>query len=333
MDASPSKTGAGRPLEALGISDLEERVYEALLDRPDATLSELERDLTLPSRKLQRVLDALERKGLVTHTSAHPRRHIPASPDIAVEALVLRRQDELRRARGEIQRLQERAAESAGDRRQMIELVTTREAERHVFEQMQHAAQHELIFLERPPILIAGPEQPNETEMKALERGVRYRSIADRAFLEIPGVMKRIREDMQAGEEVRVVSQLPFKMVMADRSIALIPLNLERPGSPSLLVRSSALLDALYAMFEILWNQATPIAFTRSGAMETGELASRLPPETERLLPLLAAGMNDKAIAHELGISASTLNRRIAEIMKSVDARTRFQLGWVIRGK
>jgi len=330
MDSSSSKPGS-RPLEALGIAEPEERVYEALLDRPDATLSDLERELNLPPRILQRLLDALERKGLATHTSGQPRRYVPASPDIAVEALVLRRQDELRRARAEIQRLQQRAAQSAGDRRQMIELVTTREAERHVFEQMQHAAQHELIFLERPPILIAGPEQPNETEMKALARGVRYRSIADRAFLEIPGVMTRIRQDMQAGEEVRVVSQLPFKMVMADRNIALIPLNLERPGSPSLLVRSSALLDALYAMFEILWNQAAPIAFTRTGEMETGELAARLPAEAERLLPLLAAGLNDKAIAHELGISASTLNRRIAELMKSVDARSRFQLGWLAR--
>ena len=244
---------------------------------------------------------------------------------------MLRRHDELRRARGEIQRLQERAAASAGEQRQMIELVTTREAERHVFEQMQHAAQHELIFLERPPILIAGPEQPNETEMKALSRGVRYRSIADHAFLELPGVLTRVREDMQAGEEVRVVSQLPFKMVMADRSIALIPLNLERPGSPTMLVRSSALLDALYAMFELLWNQAAPISFTREGAMSTGELAARLPEETEHLIPLLAAGLNDKAIAHELGISASTLNRRIAELMKSVDARSRFQLGWLAR--
>lgn len=330
MDVSSSKP-RGRPLEALGISEIEERVYEALLDHSGATLPELERELALPARRLRRVVDALEQKGLVTRTSSQPPRHVPASPDIAVEALVLRRQDELRRARAEIQRLQERAAASAGEQRQMIELVTTREAERHVFEQMQQAAQHELIFLERPPILIAGPEQPNETEMKALSRGVRYRSIADRAFLELPGVLTRVREDMQAGEEVRVVSKLPFKMVMADRSIALIPLNLERPGSPTILVRASALLDALYAMFELLWNKAAPITFTRSGALSTGEAASRMPAEVEILLPLLAAGLNDKAIAHELGVSASTLNRRIAELMKSVDARSRFQLGWLVR--
>jgi DNA-binding NarL/FixJ family response regulator len=85
-------------------------------------------------------------------------------------------------------------------------------------------------------------------------------------------------------------------------------------------------------MFELLWSQAAPIAFTRAGELRTGELASRLPEETEQIVPLLAAGLNDKAIAHELGISASTLNRRIAELMKGVDARSRFQLGWLVRG-
>jgi len=179
---------------------------------------------------------------------------------------------------------------------------------------MQHAARHELMFLERAPILIAGPDQSNETELNAIARGVRYRSIADHAFLELPGVIARIRADIQMGEEVRVISELPFKMVMADRSVALIPLNLERPGSPALLLRASALLDALHAMFELLWSQAAPIAFTRAGKIQASKLPATVPQEAAPLLQLLSAGLNDKAITHELGISASTLNRRIGEI-------------------
>jgi sugar-specific transcriptional regulator TrmB len=318
-----------RPLAALDVSELEERVYLALLDRPDASLPELSHDIALTPRKLQKVLDGLAVKGLLTSTDTRPRRYIPASPDIALEALVLRQQDALRRVRGEIPRLQQRAADSAGERRQVIELVTTREAQRHVFEQMQHAARHELMFLERAPILIAGPEQSSETEVNALARGVRYRSIADHAFLELPGVIARIRADIQLGEEVRVISELPFKMVMADRSVALIPLNLERPGSPALLLRASALLDALHAMFELLWSQAAPIAFTRAGKIQANKLPATVPQEAAPLLQLLSAGLNDKAIMHELGISASTLNRRIAEVMHRMHARTRFQLGWL----
>lgn len=329
MNAASSDVVTERPLESLGISAAEECTYVALLDHPEATLAELSSSLAWSPRKVQRLLDALRGMGLVTFAAGEPRRFVPASPDIAIEAILSRREDALRRARAEIQRLQQRATEGAGTRQQMIELVTTREAERHVFEQMQHAARHELIFLERPPILIAGPEQASTSQVDAIARGVRYRSIADQAFLAIPGVVGRIRADMEAGEEVRVVSQLPFKMVMADRNVALIPLDLERPGSPSLLVRSPALLDALYSMFEILWERAAPIAVTQAGQLHTGEAGTRLPPEADQLIPLLAAGLNDKAIAYELDISASTLTRRITDIMQRLDAQTRFQLGWL----
>jgi len=332
MNAASSYTATERPLESLGIGAAEERAYVALLDHPEATLAELSSVLAWPTRKVQRLLDALQGMGLVAFAAGEPRRFVAASPDIAIAAILSRREDELRRVRGEIQRLQQRASEAAGKRQQMIELITTHEAERHVFEQIQHAARHELIFLERPPILIAGPEQPNTTQIDAIARGVRYRSIADQAFLAIPGVVGRIRADIEAGEDVRVVSQLPLKMVMADRNVALIPLSLERPNSPSLLVRSSALLDALYSMFEILWERAAPIAIAQSGTLQTGEPGTRLPAEADDLMPLLAAGLNDKAIAYELGISPSTLTRRIADIMHRLDAQTRFQLGWVARG-
>jgi sugar-specific transcriptional regulator TrmB len=329
MNPTSSYAPTERPLESLGISAAEERAYVALLDHPEATLAELSSALVWPTRKVQRLLDALQAMGLVSFAAGEPRRFVPASPDIAIEAILSRREDELRRARAQIERLQQRATEAAGKRRQMIELITTHEAERHVFEQIQHAARHELIFLARPPILIAGPEQPSETQVDAIARGVRYRSIADQAFLALPGVVGRIRADMEAGEEVRVVSELPFKMVMADRNVALIPLNLERPDSPSLLVRSSALLDALYSMFELLWERAAPIAVMPTDTLQIGEPGTHLPAEADHLIPLLAAGLNDKAIAFELGISASTLTRRITEIMHRLDAQTRFQLGWL----
>ena len=329
MNAVSSYAVTERPLESLGIGAAEESAYVALLDRPEATLAELSSALAWPTRKVQRLLDALQRMGLVTVAAGEPRRFVPASPDIAIEAILSRREGELRRARAEIQRLQQRATEGAGKTRQMIELITTHEAGLRVFEQIQHAARHELIFLQRPPILIAGPEQPSATQVDALARGVRYRSIADQALLAIPGVVARLRLDLEAGEDVRIVSSLPLKMVMADRSVALIPLNLESPNSPSLLVRSSALLDALHSMFEILWERAAPIAVASTGTWQMGQPGTRLPPEADQLLPLLAAGLNDKAIAHELGISASTLTRRITDIMDRLDAQTRFQLGWM----
>lgn len=155
------------------------------------------------------------------------------------------------------------------------------------------------------------------------------RSIVDAAFLDLPGAVTRVRGDIEDGEEVKVLNQLPFKMVLTDRRLAIIPLYLQQPASPVLLVRSSALLEALYVLFEMLWERAAPISFTDSGKLKAAEPDMSLPEETEALISLMAAGLNDKKIACELGISASTLNRRLREVMQTLEARTRFQAGWL----
>jgi hypothetical protein len=50
----------------------------------------------------------------------------------------------------------------------------------------------------------------------------------------------------------------------------------------------------------------------------------------EELIPLLAAGLNDKAIAHQLRISARTLMRRVVKLHSVLDAHSRFQAGWTL---
>jgi hypothetical protein len=168
----------------------------------------------------------------------------------------------------------------------------------------------------------------DDVQAQKVGGSIRVRTISDAEYLALPGALKRMRHDMEMGEEVRVFPTLPIKMVVADRRIALIPLNIDDQGGPALLVRSSSLLDALCELFEMTWERSAPIAFTRTGELKTGKLDPRVSGVAAELIPLLAAGLNDKAIAHEAGISAMTLTRRITELMKSFDTRTRFQLGW-----
>jgi len=331
MSPDRANTCVMRPLDALGIDAMEERAYRILLTHRMATVEDVARALALSPRKAQRLLDSIEAKGLASHSPERPRRYIPTSPDIAVEALIRQRQDRLELARSTMHELKEQAsaARGADEREQMVELITTRDATNRIFDQLQQTTQNEVVCLQRAPVLFSSFEQTDPAQKRSLAKGVRFRSIADAEFLALPGAVNRIRHDMDAGEEVRIFPALPFKMVVVDRRIGLIPLNLREPDGPSLLVRSSALLDALCALFETLWERATPITFTRAGALRNGKAPSRLPESARHLIPLLAAGLNDKAVAHELGISSATLNRRVAELMKNLDTRTRFQMGWL----
>lgn len=334
MSAQLAGTIEHRPLEILGIRESEEQAYRWLLLHPGATADDLTQELGIASAEGPRLLGLLESKGLATHSPEQPRRYLPVSPDIAIEAIVRQHEGEIQRARAAAAEMQKEMARTGNGWERTIELITNPDAERQIFEQIQRVAEREVLSLVRPPILISRLEVPYEedqrTQAQAQRRGVSYRGIVDAEFLAMPGAIGRVRGDIASGEELRVFPHLPFKMGLADRRIALIPLNLEQPRGPSLVVRTSALLDALYALFEILWERAVPIAMSADeGAIETGEPQSGLPEGTADLLPLMAAGLKDKAMAYELGISSSTLTRRVTELMHSLDVRTRFQLGWV----
>jgi sugar-specific transcriptional regulator TrmB/DNA-binding CsgD family transcriptional regulator len=318
-------------LEALGLDAHETAAYLALLDHPRATAAEIADAMGLALRRAQRLLDAIEARGLVTHSPERPRRYLLAAPDIAIEALILQREKELQRIRGSVRQLEERAALHRESTPQpLIELITQRESERQVFRQLQASAQRELIFLVRPPILISrpAPTEAPDYETDARARGIAYRGIVDSDYLALPGAVEHVRADIAKGDEVRVVHRLPFKMALADRRTALIPLDLSSPRSEVLLVRSSALLDALYALFESLWDRAVPMTLDRDPPKH-GEAGVGLAGEAREILRLMAGGLNDKAIAHELGISMRTLNRRISELMIQLNARSRFQIGWI----
>lgn len=318
-----------RPFDILGISEPEEHAYRWLLAHMGATVQQLSRGLSLPLRRAQHVLDAIEARGLVTHSPERPRRYLPSPPDMAIDALILHQQGELQRARIEAQELQTKFDSDPGRSRsrEIVELITSREAERQAFEQMQRTARSEVLFFVRPPMRIQrlDVDQDYKTQYGMRAKGISYRCLLDNDYLDLPGAAARVQSDLRRGIEIRVVPKLPSKLVLADRRIALMPLN---PNDSSVLVRGSALLDTLYALFETLWHGAAPISATRPDQPTTSATESKS-PEMDDFVALLAMGINDKTIAGELGLSMRTLNRRIAELMNTFGARSRFQAGWL----
>jgi hypothetical protein len=316
--------GSTRPLGALGISELEERVYSVLLAHRMTTAEDVARLLDLSGLQAQQLLDDIETKGLATHSLEHPPRYIPAPPELAIEALASQRQADIERARLTIPRLKDLALKAAmpPGHEQVVELITNRTTLNQILMHLHQTVQHEAIGFQRAPMIVSNSHQ------QEMRPGIRIRSISDNSYLQLPGALESLRQLMKMGEDARFFSTLPVKMFIVDKRIGLIPLNTEDLSGPILLVRASALLDALCVIFELIWERATPMLLTRSGKLEIGSPNSRLAEEIEQLIPLLATGLNDKAIAYELGISAATLTRRISELMKSMGTRTRFQLGW-----
>jgi len=325
-------SGESGTLRILGISTSGEVVYESLIERSGQTLTDLEVSSGLSRAKLKTELGALERKGLVTYSANRPRRFFPTPPDVALEALIVKQQEALQRVRLTASRLHDKARSSGQSREtehHLVEIISGRQAQIEIFDQIQRGAHEEIISFDRPPYVVAA-SGINTTELDMLKSGVSYRGVYDRGALMLAGASERIRHCIEAGEKARVFGKLPLKFVAADHRIALLPLDLQYLNGPALLVRESSLLDALYELFEALWDRASPISFDASGIASGDRQGTESLERHEALVALLASGLNDKFIAQQLDVSPRTLDRRIHELMASLDARTRFQMGWMI---
>ncbi len=107
------------------------------------------------------------------------RRYFAVPPDLAIDALIARRQHEvdnqLRRARAAIVELQETIEpfeEDHGSDERVVEILS-REAAGQVHSQMLRSARDEVLCLERTPIIVSPVGRPDDTQLESMDRGVR----------------------------------------------------------------------------------------------------------------------------------------------------------------
>jgi DNA-binding CsgD family transcriptional regulator len=312
----------------VGLSAQQETVLRALIDRPRSTADELAETLALSPRLVRSALTTLQDQGLLRLAVGRPPRFSAAQPDLALEALIRRREDELQSARLEVSRLMDqyrRASEPTGSS-ELLEVLSTPDAVGQYFQQLQQSVREEMLGMDRPPYPPGGPVF-NETELECLGRGVTYRALYDRSLLSM-GYEEPIGRYQAAGEQARVTTGLPTKLAIADRRVALLPLHREGlPANGAIVVHASPLLDSLVSLFELLWRRATPLALGRPVGPEGDDDDEAISELDRRLLSMLAAGMKDEAIARQLGVNVRTVVRRVARLMHELGADTRFQAG------
>lgn len=313
-------------LDGVGVTPDQEQAYRALIERPGADAAELAAQTHLDEHRLTDVLTALQAHGLISSTAESPPRYIPAPPRLAVEALAAARQDRIERARLEAARMMERYRErpSSLNTAAMVEVIQSREAARHRYNQLKRQVQHELCGLDKGPYLV--PYAEDMDQMALLDSGVAIRGVYQRSVLDDPGHVEHLRRHQLHGEESRVVPELPLKLVIADRSVALLPLTMGDGGDHQTwaLVHPSELLDGLLGLFDLLWHRAVPLQVATTGDSGKEDISAA----DLQLLGLMLAGLQDQAIARQMDITPRTVARRVARLMTLSEADTRFQLGW-----
>lgn len=313
-------------LTALGFSRSVGRLYERLLLQDGREVTKVAAAMDLDPEALADRIGPLLEASVVAIDAGRIRVR---RPDQVVSAMILSANDEAVRTQRRIREIAQvlpllaapgQAGQSGGD---LVEAgepidgeIVVNEDRAEQIRALVRSGDGDLLWL-RPDQWREGWESEMSSLVADLiAAGRRVRAIYPvRVLSEAPEV-PRMRSEM--GEEIRLLPELPTRMVIVGASHLLLPEPLGFSASPRSVIRQAGVVELGILLFEQLWAQATPLP----------EVLTAGPEEMRRfLLAELAAGSQDEQIARRLGLSLRTVRRRVAELMAELGAHSRFQAG------
>jgi DNA-binding CsgD family transcriptional regulator len=185
----------------------------------------------------------------------------------------------------------------------------------------------QLVAAERHEHLSLNPE-PNFTEEVVSAALPTDKSLRDKGVLlrncgvpAPPGAA--VHEVKGAPGEYRERLRIPTKLMVFDRTVALLPADPFDLAAGALEIDRPAVVSAMVAMFEEVWATATD---PRKGAVSPIMLTHR----EQAIVRLLAEGHPDTVVAERLGLGQRTIAYALRALMDRLGVENRFQLGLVL---
>ncbi|XVV10087.1 LuxR C-terminal-related transcriptional regulator [Actinoplanes sp. CA-131856] len=316
--------GTEIPWSAAGLDPLAGRVLELLTTVRSADRDEVASATGLSPSEAERALGLLVEAALAARIGGAEPRWAAAPPRPSLGALLARRRAELARVESVVERLSEAHEAVSGPRAtDMVEVLKSDDEVGARYRQLLMGSSFEVLHLAKPPYVTGGSAS---AEAAGMTPSVLMRSVYEtEGFTDVVSLTTALRGSSRGGE-LRLTPQLPVKLVIFDRQAALLPIRGDSPSSGSLVVHSPALVVALVALFESMWERAEPVSLSRRPDAD-GELpASGRDLRTREILRMMAAGMKDETIARALNISRRTVQQYITDAGSLLGARTRFQI-------
>ena len=186
---------------------------------------------------------------------------------------------------------------------------------------LRHQARREVLTVDEHGYLMAvgcarGRRRPAEDGPVALTGpAVQVRQVTTGQALQVGGQLGA--GTLLEAAETRVVQRVPLNLMVLDRQVALVPVDVADPMAGFTIVRHPGVIAALVAVHENLWTSGV-----EPQSRSEGPPASLAP-----VLPALAGGEPDEVVCRRLRMSSRTYSRRVAELLELLGARTRFQAG------
>ncbi|MFM9693655.1 LuxR C-terminal-related transcriptional regulator [Streptomyces europaeiscabiei] len=304
------------------------RVYRSLLTNPSWTLQDVQRHTGLAEEDVRAAVRRLADLSLLSPVTDST--FLPMNPETVFSPVLRRLEAELDAQRAYLTKHQATVAELATEYAALglrhtagADHLVGVDAVRSGLEQLSRDAVHEVCtFTPGGAVSAAGLESARPLDEESFGRGVRMRSVYLDSVRNDQATSEYAAWLTSKGGQVRTVPALPMRMIICDREVAVVPVNAEDSRQGALVVRYHGVVRALAELFELVWAQGVPLG------EETRPSAEHEASDRDRvLLKLLSEGMTDQGIARKLGISVRTIRRLMSDLMKRLDAQSRFEAG------
>nr|WP_037603223.1 LuxR C-terminal-related transcriptional regulator [Streptacidiphilus rugosus] len=326
-------------LEPLGLDALTEAVYRAMLAQPEEGTAELAVRLSMTEGQIAYALGRLNRLALVRPSYEAAGGRLPVRAEAGMELLLARQEAALQ---GRLHRLAvsraaaaQLVAEAGGlespDTDVGVEVLVGIDRIRDRLAALSRDVEEELLaFAPDGAQTNENMQASGPLNAALLARGVRLRTVYLTSIRSHQPTLAHARRLVEQGAQVRTVATLPTRMLIVDRRIAFLPMDIQDSRRGALVVTGAGadagIVVALRALFESVWAEGqaldAPTAEERTAArqreLSTQEIAT---------LRLMATGLTLGGIAKRLGVSPRTARRITAALLERLDAGSRFEAG------
>lgn len=264
----PDLSSAQAVLGELGLTSYEAKAYLALIQRESFTAAELARQAHIPRQRIYDVVAGLMQRGLAMQRPGGSVTYSAVSPDVALDGLMMRHRQEL-------DALSERAVGAAGALRSLwaqgqdetapmayIEMLRDTSVLSARFHDLQTSAKSSMLVMSKPPYVATDNAIGLEATRRIAAAGGEVRCCYESSLLDDERMVTETAEFVAAGEDARIVDDIPLKMVLVDRSRALFSLTDPVAGaltSTNILVEHPELTAALTLAFDTVFATGRPL--------------------------------------------------------------------------
>ncbi len=255
-------------LKNLGFSERQAKVYSALLEKKDASLSDLQKISGVPHNKVSEVVNYLLREGYCSEKKIGNRKYFNiASPKSSFSRSLKNMENNLAESYKLINEMEE-IYNSSDDIKEPFEYIEVFHGNDNIhqkFCELTGNAKNEILSFTKPPWAASTSEEQKmqgDVQNAFLKRKGVLKTIYEIKSIEDYVTISLMERDRKAGEQCRISSILPLKMFVFDNKTLLIadavPLNISNELR-MVLIKQQTIVDAFIALFDFFWQQSMDV--------------------------------------------------------------------------